>query len=427
MRAEIVTIGDELCRGETVDTNATWLAAELWQREIETGWIVSCRDRVVDIRRAVEQAAARADLVVCSGGLGPTEDDLTLDTLAALVGQPPVVHEPSRERWRARFAPGPGLPTGAAPGLVSSPLGERQLRVPSGARAFDNPAGAAPGFEIAVGGVPVVALPGVPSEMKAIFAAHVAGRVEALLAARGPRPRIGRRVWRCFGKGESALASALDGLLAPDDPGASLHYNVSFPETLVKLVVRAADTAAVEARLATLGAELVGRLGDAIYAEGDDSLAAVLGRVLVARDQTCATAESCTGGLLGALLTEPPGASRFYLGGVVAYANHEKVRALGVSPATLERDGAVSEACVREMAVGVRRATGADLGLAVSGVAGPDGGTVDKPVGLVWIAAAGAGERVVTKRMMWPGSRAQIRQLAAAWAMTLGRQLVERA
>lgn len=417
MLAEILTIGDELCRGETVDTNAAFLAGELWQREVECAWQVSCRDRAVDIRRAVEQAAGRADLVLCSGGLGPTEDDLTVDTLAELVGAPPEVHAPSRERWRARFE-------GTA---LVAPSSERQLRVPGGARVYDNPAGAAPGFEVAVGGVPVIALPGVPREMKAIFETHLVARIDALRAARGDHRRIGRRVWRCFGRGESQLATALDGLLAPDEADASLHYNVSFPETLVKLVVRGADDAAVAARLAALAPEVERRLGEAAYGGEGDSLAAVLGRALAERGLTLATAESCTGGLVGGLVTEVPGSSRYYLGGVVAYANAEKVRALGVAPATLDAHGAVSEETVREMAAGARRALGADVGVAVSGVAGPDGGTPDKPVGTVWLAVAGPGEAIATKHLRWPGTRQQIRVLAASWALVLARRSVERA
>lgn len=412
MLAEIVTIGDELCRGEIVDTNSSWLAAELWQRGVEVGWKTSCRDVDGDIRRAIEAATARADVVLTSGGLGPTEDDLTVDALAGMVGVASEIHAPSRERWLARIGKS---------GMAHLPTSERQLRVPSGATVFDNPAGAAPGFEISIAGVPVFAMPGVPRELKAIFQTYLIGRLAELRGARGETGHIARRAWRTFGTGESNLASALTGLL-DGAPGASLHYNVSFPETVVKLVVRADDEAGARRQLEVFAAELTRRLASHIYGGLEDSLAAVLGRELAERNLTLATAESCTGGLVGGLVTAPPGASRYYLGGAVCYADGEKTRALGVQPTTLAAHGAVSEAVVVEMARGARERLGADLAVAVSGVAGPDGGTPDKPVGDVWIAVHGPGERTLTKLVRWPGSRDQVRTLAAHWALAMCRR-----
>jgi nicotinamide-nucleotide amidase len=166
------------------------------------------------------------------------------------------------------------------------------------------------------------------------------------------------------------------------------------------------------------------RLGWTLYGEGSDSLAAALGRLLGERGLTLASAESCTGGLVGALVTAVPGSSRYYLGGVVTYADQEKVRQLGVSPATIERAGAVSEECVREMAAGMRERSGADLAVAVSGVAGPGGGSAEKPVGTVWIAVAGQ-ETVITRHFVWPGARDQVRTLAAWWAMAMVMHLVD--
>ncbi|HYU14992.1 MAG TPA: competence/damage-inducible protein A [Candidatus Acidoferrum sp.] len=406
MLAEILTFGDELCRGEIVDTNSSWLAAELWDLEVTCAWMTSCRDVAEDMRLALRQACARADVVVCSGGLGPTEDDLTVDVVAELVGTQPETHQPSLARMEARYAAASYRPT-------ANTL--RQVRVPGGARVHDNPVGAAPGFEVALDRVPVFCLPGVPRELKAIVEASLRAR---LLELRGAGERIARRTYRVFGRGESQIATALDGVLGAA-PGATLHYQVAFPETLVKVVVRDPDPAAAAERLAALDRAVRGRLGDWCYGEGTDSLAAALGRALVARGLTLATAESCTGGMAGGLITAVAGSSRYYLGGAVCYANQEKVRQLGVDPATIERHGAVSEECAREMAAGMRERIGADIAVAVTGVAGPDGGTAEKPVGTVWIAVAGPGDAMRTKHFVWPGARDAVRTLAAYWALAM--------
>ncbi len=413
MWAEILTIGDELCRGEIIDTNSSWLAAELWDLDVTARWMTSVRDDVEDMRTAFRQAAGRADIVVCSGGLGPTEDDLTVDVVSELTGSAPEIHEPSRQRMEARFA-----------ARASHPKMVRQVRVPAGARVYLNPAGLAPGFEVALAGVPVMCLPGVPREMKAIALESLRERILALREAGGAAERIARRTWRVFGRGESQVAVALEGVLGGGG-GASLHYQVSFPETLVKVVVRDRDRAAAEARLAAVEGAVRERLAPWLYGEGGDSLAAALGRALGARGLTLASAESCTGGMLGSLVTSVPGSSAWYLGGAVTYADTEKVRQLGVSQATLDTAGAVSEECVREMARGLREKSGASVVVAVSGIAGPDGGTPDKPVGTVWLVVDGPGEAAETMHFVWPGARDQVRTLAAWWGMSMVKRVVE--
>lgn len=406
--AEIVTIGDELTRGEIVDTNSSWLAGRLWDLDVTVRWMTSCRDDVADLRRALTDAAARADLVIVSGGLGPTEDDLTVDVVSALLGVAAVVDEPARARLAQIMA---------GRGRALSEVSLRQVRVPDGATVLGNPAGLAPGFEVAIAGVPVVCVPGVPREVHAIFDSAIGPRARALREARGDAPHLARRIHRVFGRTESQLSEALRGMV-DGVPGASIHYQVKFPETLIKLVVADRDAARAEAALAALDDETGVRIGRWIYGTGADPLPAVVAQALTARGLTVAVAESCTGGMLGQLLTDRGGASRFFLGGVIAYANDEKVRALGVARAILDGDGAVSEACVRAMAEGVRDRVGARLGVAISGVAGPDGGTADKPVGTVWLALAGAGEtRTFTFR--WPGTRDQVRLLSAWWALRL--------
>lgn len=416
MRAEIITIGDELCRGEIVDTNANWLAAALWDLQITVTHIVSCRDLIEDMAGAVQIAAQRSDLVLVSGGLGPTIDDLTVDAICQLIGQPAGVDLPSEERMRERFA------------SSSVKLGDnalRQVRVPKGARAYGNPVGAAPGFEVRVGSGLVICMPGPPRELKAIFNAHLRERIAKERIERdGETEHIARVILRVFGKGEGRIASALEDLAMGE--GESLHYQVSFPETLVKLVVRAPEEGQAHARLAELRSQVESRLGSWIYGENDDSLAAALGRDLAENDQTIATAESCTGGMIASLLTDVPGSSAYVIGGAVTYANAEKVRQLGVSETTLAREGAVSEAVVLEMVAGLRERTGADWGVSVSGIAGPSGGSEDKPVGTVWIAVEGPRGERFSKRYQWPGSRQQVRALASHWALNaVRRQLQE--
>ena len=412
MFAEILTIGDELTRGEIVDTNSAWLAAQLWDLDVAVRWKTSCRDDEADLRAALATAAARVDLVITSGGLGPTEDDLTCEVMAAAAGVAIVIDETARARLEFFLA---------SRGRTVSEVNLRQARVPSGARVHANPAGLAPAFEIELAGVPVVCLPGVPREIHAIWEAGLRARVDELRQARGAAPRIARCVYRIFGRAESQLSEALRGLV-DDVEGASIHYQIKFPECLVKLVVRDPDAAAAAARLAQLDAVLRARVGRWIYGTGDDALPLVLGRALLAAGLRVAVAESCTGGMVGAMLTELGGSSGYFVGGGIVYANEEKVRQLGVAPGTLAGHGAVSEETVIEMARGVRAATGADIGVAVSGIAGPGGGSADKPVGTVWLAVDGPGQAARTFRMQWPGARDQVRTLAAWWALDLVRQ-----
>jgi nicotinamide-nucleotide amidase len=407
MRAEILTIGDELCRGEIVDTNSSYLAQRLWDLDITTRWMTSCCDDENDITTALDQAVNRADLVVCSGGLGPTEDDLTVDMVARLADRNVVVDEEARQRMEKRFA-----------GRIEvTPIQLRQVRVPQSARVYQNPAGLAPCFEASIRGVPVVCLPGIPRELYAIYDAHLEARFRELRESRGAIERIARRIYRVFGKGESQISQLCRGIV-DDVPGATIHYQVKFPETLVKLVVRDKDQAAADARLASMDGTLCERLAGFVYGTGEQNLVDKVATRLIESGRTIATAESCTGGMIGELLTTGAGSSKVFRGGAIVYSNDEKERQLGVENATLVAHGAVSEEVVREMASGARSRFGVDLAVAVSGIAGPDGGTPDKPVGTVWLAiATEAG--IQTKKLGWPGLRDQIRTLSAWWALKL--------
>lgn len=409
MIAEVVTIGDEVCRGEIVDTNSAYLAAGLWDLDVTVGWLTSCRDLAPDIEDALRRAASRAELVLVTGGLGPTLDDLTVDVVASLVGVAAVVDPVAKRRMDERIAKA----------RYVAPNMERQVRVPEGAQVYDNAVGLAPCFEVHLDGAQLICLPGPPRELRPIFETHLVPRVTALREARGEDvERIARRIYRVFGRGESQIASMLEGL-CEEVPGASLHFQVKFPECLVKVVVRGRDTEAVRSHLATIDRDLRERLGSYLYGVDDDSLAAVVGAALRARGWTLASAESCTGGLIGSLITDVSGSSEYYLGGAVTYANSEKIRQVGVSEALLAEHGAVSEECVTAMARGIRERTGADVGVAVSGIAGPSGGTPDKPVGTVWIAVAGPEDALATRELRWPSTREQVRTMSAYAALAM--------
>jgi nicotinamide-nucleotide amidase len=410
LTAAVVTIGDELNRGEIVDTNSSWLAERLTALGAHVRWRTSVTDDPADMTAALRQVAAQADIVVASGGLGPTDDDRTVDVVSALVGVAAAPDPAHEEKMRARFA---------ERGFRLTPNNMRQVRVPAGAEVLPNAKGLAPGFAVQLDRARMYFMPGVPREMRPMFDAHVAPQVAARVGGAGPQ----KRTWRVAGMGESHVDHALAGLL-DGIADATLHFRIAYPENLVTVVVRRGDEAEATRLLDRLDAEVRARLGDHVYGMGDTTLAEAVGQRLVGAGATLAVAESCTGGLVGQLLTAIPGSSRYFLGGVISYSNELKRDLLGVRPETLAAHGAVSEPTVIEMADGARARTGATWAIAVSGVAGPDGGTAEKPVGTVFIAVTREGVREVRK-LFWPPiaggveGREQVRQLAAHAALHL--------
>ena len=411
LTAEIVTIGDELNRGEITDTNSAWIAERLTRLGCHVRWRSSVVDDDADMSAALAQAAKRARVVVVSGGLGPTEDDRTVDVACALLGVAPVEDALHRERMDARFR---------ERGFTVTPNNLRQVRVPSGAVVLTNDAGLAPGFSVRLGQAEIFFTPGVPREMKAIFDTGIAPRVSALLEG---APATARRVWRVSGMGESHVAHRLRGVMDGIDD-ATLHFRIAYPENLVTVVARRASQADADAVINQLDIRMRERLGGAVYGINDETLPLLIGRALTARRETIATAESCTGGLIGDLLTDVAGSSAYFLGGVIAYSNDVKRAQLGVSEATLAAHGAVSAECVREMAAGVRARLGTTWGVAVSGIAGPDGGSPDKPVGLVHFAVAGP-SGIEARQLSWKAERRQVKELAAHAALNLLHRLLD--
>ncbi|MBN2536952.1 CinA family nicotinamide mononucleotide deamidase-related protein, partial [candidate division WOR-3 bacterium] len=398
-RVELVVVGDELQSGRVVDTNSAFLGRELAQR----GWMPARRvvvgDLETDIRAALE-AAAGADLVFVVGGLGPTPDDVTLDAVSRATGRPLVEHGPTLRRIERRFRmSGRRLPA----------LSRRQARVLKGCRLFANPVGAVPGMILNWRGGRLVLLPGVPAELRALLEQRVLAALEQALPT---APLHSVRI-RTTGVAEAAIATRSRPILRRF-PSVTCGY---YPGTAgVDVVLRSGSgRALVQCRSAVEKA-----LGRAVYETGERDLAEVVLDLCRQRGIKLATAESCTGGLIGNLLTDVQGSSACYVGGVVAYANELKRELLGVDEATLAVYGAVSGPVARRMALGCCRALGADLGIAVSGVAGPGGGTKEKPVGLVWTAVAQDG-RVRSRAHRFPGPRRAVKQRAAAAALNLAR------
>jgi nicotinamide-nucleotide amidase len=405
--AELLTIGDELCCGDILNTNAQLLGERLSDLGFRVMRCATVTDEPEEIAEALRYATARAELVVATGGLGPTEDDRTVDVVAAAMGMAAVTDPRALERMRDRFS---------RLGFEVTPNNLRQVRVPEGSDVLPNRAGLAPGFHVRLGRAECFFLPGVPREMKRLFEEEVQPRLAGLLgSAAAGRVSTLARVLHVFGLGESHVDHRLQGLLDAGGEGSvSIHFRVEYPQTHVKLVVRATDRAAAEARLAALEAEARRRLAPHCYGADADTFPAVLGSRLREQGATLAVAESCTGGLVGHLITQSPGSSDYFKLSVVAYANQVKLALLGVREETLRLHGAVSEQCSREMAAGVRKVAGSTLGLAVTGIAGPGGASESKPVGTVHLALDGpSGARHA--HAVWPGEREQFK-LRVAWA-----------
>lgn len=369
--AWIIAIGSELTLGRSLDTNTAWLAERLAALGIRTTRHVTVPDDLDATREAVLQAAEAADIVLITGGLGPTDDDLTRAALAAAANAPLELHPPSLEHLRAYFA---------ARNRVMPERNVVQAHVPRGAAVLPNTCGTAPGLRVTLRGKPCYALPGVPFEMRAMFDSAVAPE----LRGRTIRAVVLFRTLHTFGLGESDVGQRLADLMVRGR-NPEIGTTADLGIIGVRIYAAADSPREAEALLDRDEAEIRRRLGEIVYGRDGDTLAGVVGRLLVASGRTLSTAESCTGGLVGMLITDVPGSSRYYRGGVIAYANEAKIAMLGVLPATLAAHGAVSREIACELAAGAARAFATDYAVSLTGVAGPSGGTSDKPVGLVFI------------------------------------------
>jgi nicotinamide-nucleotide amidase len=403
----VLSTGDEVLTGQIVDSNAAQLAEKMGGLGFEVVRHVTVGDDRATLEATFRELGAAVDVVVCTGGLGPTVDDLTSEITAKVLGCGFKTDAKSlafmEGLWSTRGRPMPEN-------------NRKQSQIPELAEVLDNPIGTAPGFTAKIGRAQFFFMPGVPREMRRMFAEQVAPR----LARLHPEPAVfDVRVLRCFGLSESAVDRQL-GDFGTRFPSVKLGFRAHFPEIQVKLTGKGEDVAAVERALAEASAEVRARLGDRLFSEGPP-MEEVVGEILRAKKATVTLAESCTGGLVAQMITSVAGSSDYFERGFVVYANKAKTEMLGVAEPLLIEHGAVSEPVARAMAEGARARAGATYGVSVTGIAGPGGGTAEKPVGTVWIAVAGPGG-TSTQLLQWPGDRAMIRGLSAMVALDLLRR-----
>jgi nicotinamide-nucleotide amidase len=410
--AEILAVGSELLMPYRLDTNSLFLTARLNDIGIDVIAKTVVGDDARELGHRLRAALDRTPLVIATGGLGPTADDVTREVAAEVLGLPldedPAVVETLRRRFESRSM---RMPDG----------NRRQAAVPRGARVLPNPNGTAPGLWIETGARVLVLLPGPPRELQPMFDTHVLPH----LRARSEGRRVVRRVIRVAGRPEShveEIAHPIYGPLASREPAIETTILASPGLIELHLSSRGTDEPAMTRGLEAGVAALADALGPAVFSVDGRSLEQVVGDELCVRGWRLAVAESCTGGLLGGRVTDVPGSSAWFAGGVIAYANDAKVAQLGVAPDVLAAHGAVSEPVARAMAEGVRARLGATVGVSITGIAGPDGGSPEKPVGTVVMAVAAETTVVRTYRLM--GERQTVRQHAVVLALDLVRRVV---
>lgn len=406
MDATVIAVGDELLIGKTVNNNAAYLSRRLAALGIATRRQLVVGDAEADIAAALDLARALTPLAITTGGLGPTEDDRTLAAVAKHLGLELVLHRPTLKEIERRFA---------RRGVKMPAVNVGQARVPAGSHVLANPLGTAPGIVVEEAGFVLCLLPGVPAEMEYIFEHGLVPFLEK-------KGYVGERVYEkqlhATGLPESAVAERLAGVVVP--PGVHLAYLPQTAQVDLRIWGAAPNEETFRERAAPIAKTIREALGAHVFGEDGATLEQVVGEALHARGETLALAESCTGGLIAKRVTDVAGASSWFLGGVVSYANEAKVNLSGVAEATLATHGAVSEETAREMAEGARARLGATYALAVTGVAGPTGGTSEKPVGTVCFALAEEGG-TTSERLSFGGGRGWVRLRASQHALDMLR------
>lgn len=413
MVAEILSVGTELLLGQIVDSNAAFLGRTLAALGIDLFYKSTVGDNEGRVIDTLQRARERADLIITSGGLGPTEDDLTKECIAKVFGEELVMHEPSLEQLHRFFA---------RRGMPMPERNAKQALIYRNGRTLENPNGTAPGAVLEKDGKIVISLPGPPNEMIPMVENHVIPLLTERL--HGQRHYLVTRVIRFIGIGESAVEERVEDLIHSTNP--SLAPLAHTGEVHLRIGAKADTPEAAEALIQPLEAELRRRLGPYIYGVDQTTLEAAVIQLLKERGKTVACAESCTGGGLGARLTAIPGSSDAFLGGVISYSNDAKVRLLGVDPDLLAEHGAVSGPVAEAMARGARERLGADLAVSITGVAGPGGGTAEKPVGLVYVGVATA-DHSFAQANQFIGIREDIRRRSTQTALQLIREELLRA
>jgi len=412
MKAEIVSTGTELLLGETLNTSAHYVTGKLSSMGIEVDYHTTVGDNPERLEQVLRQAIGRSDLLITTGGLGPTVDDLTKELVAKVLDIEMVLDPASLEHIKQFF------------GRRKAPMplnNEKQAYFPKDSKILPNPIGTAPGAIIEKNGKIVIILPGPPFEMTPMFDNYVWSELQQTIEP--DVERMNERVLKVFGMGESAIEEVLADLMGL--PNLSMALLAKRAEMHIRLVSRSPkDLRAAEEALNRAEEEIRRRLGNKVFGRDQETMIGIVGQLLKNEHLTIATAESCTGGLLGAALTQEPGSSGFYLGGVVSYSNSLKQGLLGVSEENLLKYGAVSEQVAREMAEGIRLKAGSDLAISTTGIAGPDGGSDQKPVGLVYVGLA-TPEGVQVEKIQLYGERESVRQLTVQAALNKVRLYVK--
>ena len=408
MNAELIAVGTEILLGDIVNTDAQLISQGLSELGINVFYQTVVGDNPARLRHVVETARDRADIIITTGGLGPTLDDLTKETLAAVFGKKLALHQPSLDRIKDFFQ---------TIGREMTPNNEKQAWLPEGCTVFVNEWGTAPGCAFEAYGKHVLMLPGPPRECNPMWKECAMPYLYKLAGG-----CIVSRNIRVFGLGESNMEAILHDMMAESkNPTIAPYAKTS--ECFARVTAKADTPEQCETLLEPVVEKICGLLGEDVYGVDVDSLEQVVGDGLRQRGLTLAVAESCTGGLLSKRITDIPGCSDYYLGGVCSYANSVKMNMLGVKKETLDAVGAVSPEVAEQMAEGVARALGADIGVGTTGIAGPGGGTDDKPVGLVYISVWYKGQHF-TRKMQSMNGRDRIRMQAASTALDLIRRNV---
>jgi nicotinamide-nucleotide amidase len=403
MKVSTLSIGDEVLFGEITDTNAAHIATRLYDEGFMVRRHLCVGDAESDIMEAIEALAGRNNFIVASGGLGPTADDITARAAAKAAGRPLVLNDEALAHLRGFYE---------KLGREMLPAAEKQCLLPAKAAPVPNPVGTACGFVLSYKGTYFFFLPGVPQEMKRMLEETV------LPAIRSQQERgrfVRTRMFRVFGLSESQTEALVKEVARPAN-GLSVAYCVNFPEVFVKLRIEGEDEARLSPILDEGCGKLREKLGEFLVAEGDDTIDSVVARLFREKGTTLSLAESCTGGLIAKRITDMAGSSSYFLEGAVTYSNNAKTRVLDVPAELILEKGAVSSAVAMAMARGIRRKSGSDIGLAVTGVAGPEGGTPEKPVGTVYLALAGPSD-CKAKQYKFFGDRERIRAITAFTAM----------
>lgn len=403
MIVELISTGSELLLGDTVNTNVSWLAQSLNR----LGYTIAYQSTVGDNRgrmaHVFQQAATRADIIISTGGLGPTQGDITREVLANVVNRPIVFHpQAMNEVQRFFYKQNRPVPTSS----------RREAMLPDGATILLNPVGVAPGVVVEDGDTTYILLPGPPGEMKAMFNDSVVPYLTKRFHSQGI---VHSHRYAIYNMRESELESVLMDLVRDQsNPTIAMLIKKGYIE--LRITAKADSLEAAEALLAPWSKIIQQRLGDHVGHTLDQSISELVGQVLRDKGASVSTAESCTGGLVGSSLVDIPGSSEYYLGGVISYSNDVKRNVLGVQQSDLDAHGAVSDVVAKAMAEGTKRVCGADYGVSTTGVAGPGGGTEEKPVGLVWFGIAGPAG-TVAKKQIFIGNREEIRRSAAQAAL----------